>query len=67
MGMKLASKLNGTLMVKSKLFELLKGVFNIIGLANIQKDRMKRVGLELAGQALPDSRVVGPMVEANLL
>eukprot|EP00983_Pelagomonas_calceolata_P133687 1161986-Pelagomonas_calceolata.AAC.5 len=25
------------------------------------------VGLELAGQGLPDSRVVGPMVEANLL
>eukprot|EP00983_Pelagomonas_calceolata_P000434 14985-Pelagomonas_calceolata.AAC.1 len=27
----------------------------------------RRVGLELAGQGVPDSRVVGPMVEANLL
>eukprot|EP00983_Pelagomonas_calceolata_P076868 1153604-Pelagomonas_calceolata.AAC.1 len=41
MGMKLASKLNDTLMVKSKLFELIKGVFNITGPANTQKDSMK--------------------------
>eukprot|EP00983_Pelagomonas_calceolata_P036030 1127557-Pelagomonas_calceolata.AAC.1 len=43
MGMKLASKFNGTLMVK--LFELIinydKGVFNIPGPANAQKDSTK--------------------------
>eukprot|EP00983_Pelagomonas_calceolata_P008744 285466-Pelagomonas_calceolata.AAC.2 len=26
-----------------------------------------KVGLELAGQGLPDSRLIGPIVEANLL
>eukprot|EP00983_Pelagomonas_calceolata_P003447 112495-Pelagomonas_calceolata.AAC.1 len=41
MGMKLASKLNGTSMVKSKLFELIKGVFNIIGPVTTQKDSVK--------------------------
>eukprot|EP00983_Pelagomonas_calceolata_P004499 145920-Pelagomonas_calceolata.AAC.1 len=41
MGMKLASKSNGMFIVKSKLFELIKGVFNITGPANTQKDSMK--------------------------
>eukprot|EP00983_Pelagomonas_calceolata_P050709 1142093-Pelagomonas_calceolata.AAC.1 len=41
MGMKLASKFNGMLMVKSELSELIKGVFNIKGPANTQKDSMK--------------------------
>eukprot|EP00983_Pelagomonas_calceolata_P020310 641034-Pelagomonas_calceolata.AAC.1 len=40
-GMKLASKFIGALMVKSKLFELIKGVFNKTGPANTQKDSMK--------------------------
>eukprot|EP00983_Pelagomonas_calceolata_P012475 400182-Pelagomonas_calceolata.AAC.1 len=40
MGMKLASKFNATT-VKSKLFVLVKGVFNITGPANTQKDSMK--------------------------
>eukprot|EP00983_Pelagomonas_calceolata_P059484 1145933-Pelagomonas_calceolata.AAC.1 len=44
MGMKLASKFNGTLMVKSELFELIKGVFNITGPANTQKDSTKSHG-----------------------
>eukprot|EP00983_Pelagomonas_calceolata_P055346 1144113-Pelagomonas_calceolata.AAC.11 len=43
MGMKLASKFNGTLMVKSKLFELIKGVFNTTGPANTQKKIVWRV------------------------
>eukprot|EP00983_Pelagomonas_calceolata_P042624 1138576-Pelagomonas_calceolata.AAC.1 len=42
MGMKLASKFNGTLMFKSTFFELVKGVFSITGPANTQKDSMKR-------------------------
>eukprot|EP00983_Pelagomonas_calceolata_P107875 1159394-Pelagomonas_calceolata.AAC.20 len=41
MGMKLVSKFNGMLMVKSKMFELTKGAFNITGPANTQKDSMK--------------------------
>eukprot|EP00983_Pelagomonas_calceolata_P038780 1136917-Pelagomonas_calceolata.AAC.5 len=41
MGMKLASKFNGTLMVKPNLFELTKGVCNTTGPANTQKDSMK--------------------------
>eukprot|EP00983_Pelagomonas_calceolata_P117926 1160455-Pelagomonas_calceolata.AAC.4 len=41
MGMKLASKFNGTLMAKFKLFEVIKSVFTITGPANTQKDNMK--------------------------
>eukprot|EP00983_Pelagomonas_calceolata_P083939 1156258-Pelagomonas_calceolata.AAC.4 len=41
MGMKFMSKFIGTLMVKPKLFGLIKGVLNITGLANTQKDSMK--------------------------
>eukprot|EP00983_Pelagomonas_calceolata_P075559 1153067-Pelagomonas_calceolata.AAC.4 len=41
MCMKHASKFNGMLMVKSKLFELIKGVFNITGPTNTQKDSTK--------------------------
>eukprot|EP00983_Pelagomonas_calceolata_P018514 580717-Pelagomonas_calceolata.AAC.1 len=39
MGMKFASKFNGTLlMVKSQLFKLLKGVLSVAGPTNTQKD-----------------------------
>eukprot|EP00983_Pelagomonas_calceolata_P038182 1136701-Pelagomonas_calceolata.AAC.1 len=38
MGMKFPSKFSGPLMVKSKLFELVKGVFYITGPANTQKE-----------------------------
>eukprot|EP00983_Pelagomonas_calceolata_P062855 1147466-Pelagomonas_calceolata.AAC.1 len=41
MGMKLASKFNGTLMVKSQLFKLVKGVLSTTGPTNTQKDDMK--------------------------
>eukprot|EP00983_Pelagomonas_calceolata_P089868 1157354-Pelagomonas_calceolata.AAC.5 len=38
MGMKFASKFIGTLVVKSQLFELVKGMLSITGPANTQKD-----------------------------
>eukprot|EP00983_Pelagomonas_calceolata_P034420 1078910-Pelagomonas_calceolata.AAC.2 len=41
MGMKLARSFNGILLVKSKSFELITGVFNLTGHANTQKDSMK--------------------------
>eukprot|EP00983_Pelagomonas_calceolata_P013331 426001-Pelagomonas_calceolata.AAC.1 len=53
MGMKLASKFNGTLMVKSKLFKLVKGVLNITGPANTQKDSMKSHSLVSSRYLIP--------------
>eukprot|EP00983_Pelagomonas_calceolata_P089171 1157285-Pelagomonas_calceolata.AAC.6 len=38
MGMKLASKCIGTLMVKFQLFELIKGMLDVAGPTNTQKD-----------------------------
>eukprot|EP00983_Pelagomonas_calceolata_P010008 324737-Pelagomonas_calceolata.AAC.1 len=64
MGMKLASKFNGTLMVKSKLFELIKGVSNIRGPANTQKESIEsqflhyRVCRGLYAAAVPPPTVV---------
>eukprot|EP00983_Pelagomonas_calceolata_P088013 1157096-Pelagomonas_calceolata.AAC.11 len=39
-GMKLASEFNGMLMVKYKLFRPLKGVFNVTGPTNTQKEKV---------------------------
>eukprot|EP00983_Pelagomonas_calceolata_P005187 169368-Pelagomonas_calceolata.AAC.1 len=38
MGMKFASKFIGTLVVKSQLFKLVKGVFSVAGPTDTQKD-----------------------------
>eukprot|EP00983_Pelagomonas_calceolata_P013809 442381-Pelagomonas_calceolata.AAC.1 len=38
MGMKFASKFNGTLVVKTQLFKLVKGMLSVTGPANTQKD-----------------------------
>eukprot|EP00983_Pelagomonas_calceolata_P122955 1160955-Pelagomonas_calceolata.AAC.6 len=43
-GMKFASKFNGTLVVKSQLFKLVKGALSITGPANTQKDGGRKRG-----------------------
>eukprot|EP00983_Pelagomonas_calceolata_P039577 1137228-Pelagomonas_calceolata.AAC.5 len=41
MGMKLASKFQGTLLVKSQLFKLFQGILSVAGPTNNQKDGVK--------------------------
>eukprot|EP00983_Pelagomonas_calceolata_P072729 1151839-Pelagomonas_calceolata.AAC.1 len=55
MGMKFASKSNGTLVVKSQLFKMVEGVLGVTGPTNTQKD-------DLHAAAVPSSTVAQPIV-----
>eukprot|EP00983_Pelagomonas_calceolata_P072930 1151938-Pelagomonas_calceolata.AAC.2 len=66
MGMEFASNFDGTLVVKFKLFELVKGVFNITGFTNTQKDSMKSHSL-VSSQYLDFDQVHVPLVCIQLV
>eukprot|EP00983_Pelagomonas_calceolata_P023999 755468-Pelagomonas_calceolata.AAC.8 len=60
MGMKFASKINGTLAVKSQLFELIKVVLSITRPANTQKDGMQRDSFSTYGKQVQFNRQLRP-------